>query len=162
MTVLVRHGQVHDGQNHEDVVTGTIKWEESADRSESGKGQYIFNLRFNETKHKVTDEGAVFDTQQMSAEEAFFAVDKSLPALTGKIDYIDSFGKDKDTPIYKNNLPLILSKLRTISFFQLIFVAGSLPALFGFFLHYSAIHSWDPSYYPYCFASPGDALSSED
>ena len=88
-----------DGQNHEDVVTGTIKWEESADRSESGKGQYIFNLRFNETKHKVTDEGAVFDTQQMSAEEAFFAVDKSLPALTGKIDYIDSFGKDKDTPI---------------------------------------------------------------
>jgi hypothetical protein len=88
-----------DDQNYEDVMTGTIKWEEDEDRSETGKGRYIFNLRFNETKHKVTDESAAFDSGQMSAEEAFFAVDKSLPALTGQINYVDVFGKNKELPV---------------------------------------------------------------
>jgi len=86
-------------QQYEDIVTGTIKWEEDENRSENGKGQYIFNLRFNETKHKVTDESAMFDSENMSAEEAFFVVDKSLPALTGQIDYVDTFKNNKENPV---------------------------------------------------------------
>jgi len=86
-----------DGKDYEDLVTGTIKWVEDADRATNGKGYYEFNLRFNEEKNKTpTSEGAAFE--KMSDEDAFFAVDNSIPCLTGKVEYVDTFIPGGTTP----------------------------------------------------------------
>lgn len=86
-----------DGQEMEDVITGSIKWVEDPNRESNGKGQYEFNLRFNEEKSKTaTTEADAF--AGMSDEDAFFAVDNSLPTLTGTITYVDSFIGGGTTP----------------------------------------------------------------
>ena len=86
-----------NGQDAEDVVTGSIKWVEDPDRATNGKGYYEFNLRFNEEKNKsASTEAAAFE--QLSDEEAFFAVDDSIPSLTGRIYYEDTFVAGSDTP----------------------------------------------------------------
>jgi hypothetical protein len=85
-----------DGKEMQDKVTGTIKWVEDPQYKTNGKGYYEFNLRFNEEKNKPgTNEAAAF--ANMSAEEAFFAVDTSVPCLTGRIEYVDSFVSGTDT-----------------------------------------------------------------
>lgn len=82
-----------DGKDVEDVVTGTIKWVEDPNRDSNGKGRYEFNLRFNEAKvTPATTEADAF--AGMSDEEAFFAVDNSIPALTGTIEYQDTMDGD--------------------------------------------------------------------
>lgn len=87
----------NNGADVEDVVTGTIKWVEDADRATNGKGYYEFNLRFNEDKNKVgKNEAAAFE--KLSDEEAFFAVDEELPSLTGRIEYQDTFISGGTTP----------------------------------------------------------------
>ena len=69
-----------DGKDTEDVVTGSIKWVKEKDYDTSGKSYYEFNLRFNEDKNKTpSNEAAAF--AKMSDEEAFFAVDNSVPTL---------------------------------------------------------------------------------
>lgn len=79
----------HDGKEYTDVITGSIKWVEDANRESNGKGYYEFNLRFNEEKNKkASTEGDAFD--KMSDEDAFFAVDNSIPCLTGRIEYTDT------------------------------------------------------------------------
>ena len=86
-----------NGQDVEDVVTGTIKWVEDPDRATNGKGHYEFNLRFNEEKNQpAKSEAAAFENQ--SAEEAFFAVNEDLPSLTGRIEYVDTFISGGTTP----------------------------------------------------------------
>ena len=86
-----------NGQDVEDVITGTIKWVEDPDRASNGKGHYEFNLRFNEEKNQpAKTEAAAFD--EANAEEAFFAVDEDIPALTGRIDYVDTFISGGTTP----------------------------------------------------------------
>lgn len=86
-----------DGKDYEDVVTGSIKWVEDPARASNGRGYYEFNLRFNEDKHKTaTGEDAAFE--KLSDEEAFFAVDNSIPALTGRISYEDTFSAGPDSP----------------------------------------------------------------
>ena len=81
-----------DGKDYEDVVTGSIKWVEDPDREANGKGYYEFNLRFNEEKNaKSSSEAAAFE--KMSDEDAFFAVDDSIPCLTGRIAYVDTMGE---------------------------------------------------------------------
>lgn len=114
-----------NGQEVVDVVTGSIKWEEDDERAANGKGSYVFNLRFNEDKHKAPQtEAAMFD--QMSEEDAFFAVDTSLPTLTGNIDYVDTFiagGGDEPTPsaskvTYQLNAAK-LTKVQVMNFFKL-------------------------------------------
>lgn len=78
-----------DGQSVEDVVTGSIKWVKEKDYDTSGKSYYEFNLRFNEAKNKgSTGEGAAFE--KMSDEDAFFAVDNTVPSLTGRVSYVDT------------------------------------------------------------------------
>lgn len=78
-----------NGKEIEDVITGSIKWVADKDYDTNGKGYYEFNLRFNEDKNKVAvNEAAAFD--KMNDEDAFFAVDKSIPCLTGKITYVDT------------------------------------------------------------------------
>jgi hypothetical protein len=85
-----------DGKDYEDIVSGSIKWVEDTDRKTNGKGYYEFNLRFNEEKNKpAAGEAAAFE--KMSDEEAFFAVDDSIPALTGRISYVDAFAGDGET-----------------------------------------------------------------
>ena len=86
-----------DGVDYEDVVSGTIKWVEDADRKSNGKGYYDFNLRFNEDKNKsATSEAAAFE--KMSAEDAFFAVDNSVSCLTGRISYQDTIPSGSELP----------------------------------------------------------------
>lgn len=111
-----------DGQDYEDIVTGSIKWVEDPDRETNGKGYYEFNLRFNEDKHrKASSEEDAFAA--MSDEEAFFAVDDSVPALTGRISYVDTMSAGDDAPnssqvayaLHANKL----TKQQVMNFFKL-------------------------------------------
>lgn len=86
-----------DGKEVEDIMTGTIKWVEDQDRKTNGKGYYEFNLRFNEALNKpATGESDAFD--KMSAEDAFFAVDNTIPCLTGRVSYVDTFRGGTELP----------------------------------------------------------------
>ncbi|HEY8667531.1 MAG TPA: hypothetical protein VIL86_12750 [Tepidisphaeraceae bacterium] len=111
-----------DGKDYEDVMTGTIKWIEDPDRKTNGKGHYDFNLRFNEDKNKkASGEGAAFE--KMSEEDAFFAVDNTIPCLTGQIAYVDSMVGGKDIPAsskitYSLNANK-LTKQQVMNFFKL-------------------------------------------
>jgi hypothetical protein len=122
----IRFKYTLEGKTYEDVVTGSIKWVEDPARATNGKGHYEFNLRFNEDKDKKpTGEDAAFQT--MSAEEAFFAVDNSVPSLTGRIEYTDSFISGGTTPrssevVYRLNANR-LTKQQVVNFFKLWLIA---------------------------------------
>jgi hypothetical protein len=111
-----------DGKDVEDVITGSIKWVEDPDRATNGKGKYEFNLRFNEEKNKpASSEAAAFE--KMSSEEAFFAVDNSVPTLTGTIEYQDTLISGGTTPssskiTYHLNANK-LTKQQVVNFFKL-------------------------------------------
>ncbi|MBI5864514.1 MAG: hypothetical protein HZB38_08405 [Planctomycetes bacterium] len=109
-----------NGKDCEDKVTGSIKWVEDPNRKTNGKGHYEFNLRFNEEKNKAAGgEGAAFGN--MSDEEAFFAVDNSIPCLTGSIDYVDLMSGETVTSS-KVTYALDANKLtkqQVINFFKL-------------------------------------------
>jgi hypothetical protein len=115
-----------DGVDFEDVVTGTIKWVEDADRKSNGKGYYDFNLRFNEDKNKsASSESAAFE--KMTGEDAFFAVDNSVPCLTGRVTYIDTIPAGDDLPTsskveYKLNSNK-LTRQQVMNFFKLWLIA---------------------------------------
>ncbi|MGI8979623.1 MAG: hypothetical protein ACR2FY_10380 [Pirellulaceae bacterium] len=111
-----------NGKDVEDVMSGSVKWVEDENRKSNGKGQYEFNLRFNEGKNKpATTESAAFD--KLSDEDAFFAVDDSIPCLTGKITYVDQFISGTDSPakskiVYSLNANK-LTKTQMVNFFKL-------------------------------------------
>lgn len=93
----IRFKYAVNGKEFEDVVTGSIRWVEDPNRKTNGKGYYDFNLRFNEDKNKsAKSEGDAF--KKMSDEEAFFAVDDSIPCLTGTVEYVDTFKPGTETP----------------------------------------------------------------
>jgi len=93
----IRFRYTLNGKEYEDVVTGSIKWVEDPNRETNGKGYYDFNLRFNEERSKTAGgESAAFEG--MSDEAAFFAVDNSIPCLTGAINYVDTFTSGGETP----------------------------------------------------------------
>lgn len=111
-----------DGKDYEDVVTGSIKWVEDPNRATNGKGRYEFNLRFNEDKHKTpSTEAAAFEA--MSDEEAFFAVDDTIPCLTGTIEYIDTMSSGSEAPssskVTYNLNSNKLNKVQVMNFFKL-------------------------------------------
>lgn len=115
-----------DGKDYEDVITGSIKWIEDKDRATNGKGYYEFNLRFNESKNKkASGEGAAFE--KMSEEDAFFAVDNSIPALTGRISYVDTMGSDGKAPVSSKVTYALnankLTKQQAMNFFKLWLIA---------------------------------------
>jgi hypothetical protein len=96
LTDGIRFAYDVDGKPVEDVVTGTIKWVEDPNRSSNGKGKYEFNLRFNEEKvKKPAGESAAFAAAD--DEAAFFAVDNSVPSLTGTIEYVDQMSGESVT-----------------------------------------------------------------
>lgn len=115
-----------DGKEVSDTLTGTIKWVEANDRATSGKGHYDFNLRFNEEANKTpSSEAKAFE--KLSDEEAFFAVDNSVPSLTGKVEYVDTFIPGGTTPsaskvTYHLNANK-LTKQQVVNFFKLWLLA---------------------------------------
>lgn len=115
-----------DGTDFEDVVTGTIKWVEDPDRASNGKGYYDFNIRFNEEKNKsASGESAAFE--KMSAEDAFFAVDNSIPSLTGRVTYVDTMPAGSDLPTSSKVTYALgankLTKQQVMNFFKLWLIA---------------------------------------
>lgn len=116
-----------DGQEYEDIISGTIKWVEDPDRKGNGKGQYEFNLRFNEAKNApASGEGDAFEN--MAAEDAFFAVDNSVPCLTGRIAYVDTFGAGADAAPTASKVTYSLhanklSRQQVMNFFKLWLIA---------------------------------------
>lgn len=115
-----------DGKDYEDVVTGSIKWVKEKDYDTSGKSYYEFNLRFNEAKNKsASTESAAFE--KMSDEDAFFAVDNSIPSLTGRISYVDvKSGEDSPPTSSKVTYGLNANKLtkqQVMNFFKLWLIA---------------------------------------
>jgi len=62
-----------------------------------GKYQYEAKKKEVEEKNKKAGtEGQAFE--KMSDEDAFFAVDNSIPCLTGRISYVDTFASNPDLP----------------------------------------------------------------
>jgi hypothetical protein len=122
LTDGIRFRYTLNGVEVEDIVTGSIKWVEDPNRDSNGKGYYEFNLRFNEEKNKsASDESAAFDN--LSAEDAFFYVDDSIPCLTGKIEYVDIMAPGSELPstskvTYHLNANK-LSKQQIMNFFKL-------------------------------------------
>lgn len=115
-----------DGKDITDVVTGSIKWVEDADRAANGKGYYDFNLRWNEEALKSAGgtgktEDAAF--AKLSDEDAFFAVDNSIPCLTGRITYVDSMSGGSDLPMSSKVTYALnankLTKQQAMNFFKL-------------------------------------------
>ena len=89
LTNGVRFHYTLNGKEYDDVVTGSIKWVEDPNRASNGKGQYEFNLRWNEDKNKpASTEADAF--KSANDEEAFFTVDNSVPSLTGTVAYVDT------------------------------------------------------------------------
>jgi len=122
LTDGIRFRYNFNGKDTEDIVTGSVKWVEDENRKTNGKGEYQFNLRWNEAKQApATTESAAFD--KLSDEDAFFAVDDSLPCLTGKITYEDKFISGEETPasskvVYALNANK-LTKTQIVNFFKL-------------------------------------------
>lgn len=114
-----------DGKDVTDTITGSIKWVEDADRKTNGKGYYEFNLRFNEEKYKKTgSEAAAFE--KMSEEDAFFAVDNTIPCLTGRISYVDTMGGGDAPTSSKVTYSLNANKLtkqQIMAFYKLWMIA---------------------------------------
>ncbi|MEI6413818.1 MAG: hypothetical protein WCP34_06080 [Pseudomonadota bacterium] len=79
-----------EGQKMADKISGTVKWNEDPQRKQNGMGWYDFNVRWNEDKaNPPKGEAAAF--QPTSDESAFFAVDATVPSVTGRADYKDRF-----------------------------------------------------------------------
>jgi hypothetical protein len=114
-----------DGKEYQDVITGSIKWVEDPNYSSNGKGYYDFNLRFNEEKNKkASTEDDAFSN--MSDEDAFFAVDNSIPCLTGRIEYVDTMGSEEVVTASKITYHLNankLSKQQIMNFFKIWMIA---------------------------------------
>ncbi|MBC7815861.1 MAG: hypothetical protein IAG10_03060 [Planctomycetaceae bacterium] len=112
-----------DGKEIEDKVTGSIKWVEDPAYKTNGKGYYEFNLRYNEEKNKKpSNEASAF--AQLNPEEAFFAVDTSVPCLTGRIEYIDTFVPGSDGTVSNSKVTYHLNankltKQQVVAFFKL-------------------------------------------
>jgi hypothetical protein len=115
----------YNGKDVKDIMTGSIKWVEDENRKANGKGHYDFNLRFNEEKNKdATTEADAFE--KLSDEDAFFAVDDSIPCLTGTVSYEDKFisgggeeplpASSKVTYDLKANK---ITKVQAVNFFKL-------------------------------------------
>jgi len=111
-----------EGKEYEDVITGSIKWVEDPNRATNGKGQYEFNLRFNEEKSRTpASESDAF--KALSAEDAFFVVDDTIPCLTGTIAYVDTMAAGGDAPasskVTYNLHANKLTKQQIMNFFKL-------------------------------------------
>jgi hypothetical protein len=95
----IKMNYMWDGKAVADTITGSIKFVEDPQRDANGKSKYEFNLRWNEdaNRPKSTESDAF---KKLSDEDAFFAVDNTVPSLSGTIEYTDTFvgSGDQKTP----------------------------------------------------------------
>ena len=124
LTNGVRFHYTLNGKEYDDVVTGSIKWVEDPNRASNGKGQYEFNLRWNEDKNKAAStEADAF--KSANDEEAFFAVDNSVPSLTGTVAYVDTMiGSGDDAGVSASKITYALdanqlTKVQIMNFIKL-------------------------------------------
>ena len=90
----LRNRYTAEGKEHDDQITGSIKWVDAG----SGKGQYEFNLRWNEDKNQPAgDVDAAFAPAGGEDVDLFFAVDTAVPALTGTVKFTDTPGPNGPT-----------------------------------------------------------------
>ena len=75
-----------EGQKVTDRISGTIQWVKSPDYDTNHESEYQFDIRFNEPE--TTGEEALF--KPLADEDAFFAVDTSVPCITGSMKYVDT------------------------------------------------------------------------
>lgn len=80
-----------DGQDVTDVVEGNIRWNEDQYR-------YEFNVTFAKTSADTAVVEDFFEESATASEDVFFAVDNSVPALTGTISYKDT-GETENGPL---------------------------------------------------------------
>jgi hypothetical protein len=114
-----------DGKAVTDKITGNIKWVESPQRKTNGEGEYQFDVRCNEPEQK-SGETAVF--QPVDDEAAFFAVDKTLPSLTGTAKYKDTMrGETVASSAVTIDLTSNLNKQQVINLTKLIWLVAVVP-----------------------------------
>lgn len=80
-----------DGQDVTDVVEGNIRWNEEQYR-------YEFNVTFAKTSADTAVVEDFFEESAAASDDDFFAVDASVPALTGSIAYKDT-GESEAGPL---------------------------------------------------------------
>jgi len=118
----IRFKYTLDGKEVEDIVTGSIKWVEDPDRATNGMGYYEFNLRFNEEANRSAG-GEEDAFAEASAEDAFFAIDDSIPCLTGRISYVDAMVGEDEAPTASQVAFALnankLTKQQVMNFFKL-------------------------------------------
>lgn len=83
-----------EGKERVDTVSGTIKWSEDPNRAQNGKGQYQFNLRFNEELFSGGDQAQFAGKNN---DDLMFAADNSIPTLGGIVDYQDTMSGETVT-----------------------------------------------------------------
>lgn len=84
--VDVKANYSSEGKDYTDRMSGTIRWNEDANRKTNGIGWYDVNVRLNE---KIASESDAFLPANSTSEDAFFASDTAVPGFTGRIDYVD-------------------------------------------------------------------------
>lgn len=84
--VDIKAGYNSEGKDYTDRMSGTIRWNEDANRKTNGIGWYDVNVRLNE---KIATEADAFLPANTTSEDAFFAADTAVPGFTGRIDYVD-------------------------------------------------------------------------
>lgn len=110
------------GQKLRDRVTGNIRWSDKT-------GRYEFDVRVNEGVNAFTTE-AVFDNKQTAASvDDFFAVDTTVPALTGSVTYKDTkaggivTGSSVSVDLVSNKL----TKEQVVYLTKLLLIANIVP-----------------------------------
>ncbi len=103
-----------DGRRIQDTIAGNIRW---------NKDQYDFDVHVNEP---VSTEASVFTD---SDESSFFAVDTSIPALTGTMKYKDTVtgGKVLASSVTIDLVGNKLTKQQTMYLNKLIFLVSVVP-----------------------------------
>lgn len=108
-----------------DRLTGNIRWVESPNRKNDGKGEYQFDIHVNEPP---ANEASLFAA---AADEAsFFAVDTAIPALTGTMKYKDTiFGGERVTAsaVTIDLVGQKLDKQQVMNLFKLLFFSSIVP-----------------------------------
>lgn len=90
----VKTGYASEGKDYTDRLSGTIRWNEDANRKTNGLGFYDVNVRLNE---KIASEADAFLPANSTSEDAFFASDTAVPGFTGRIDYVDKMAGETVT-----------------------------------------------------------------
>ncbi|WP_439817052.1 hypothetical protein [Zavarzinia sp. CC-PAN008] len=110
------------GQTFNDRYSGSIRWNEDANRAANGKGYYEVNVRLNE--EQAPTEASIFDPTSagMSEEEAFFSTASASPGFGGQIAYVDTFNGEtvvKSSVTYAINATSA-SKVQTLNFAKVL------------------------------------------